>query len=304
MWGYPGFVRGFGNRYAYPRPQNFKRCLGEHGSFWFIECNDLPQLERLSQTHSQLNDALDNAEFALNVHSDWKRHHKTAFQSKSVLSGKNEGSRNSLEGAHYGFLSARLTLATAFHPLYQSIKAMQALLKEFLQDDKMLQNISNMCNRRVSAGEGKPALMPYHLELYKMNVHYCTLLLQRAYEVLAHPDFVDCDRVQDEIPCSFRELLGARTIIAALPELPEPSWGNTLKGVLTWFGELLGGKTKMPWGPKKGGGGFPEATSIAFKEAGWNVERAQGPFEEPGDCDSREHYVLTAPQADSNKKTG
>lgn len=273
-------------------------------SQWFVDCDDLPQLQRLGSVHRPLHEAVEKAQLALQAYTDWKSHHKRTFTSKAVLGAKKDHEKQALESSHYGFLTARLYLAATFNPLFSATRAMQSLLKEFLQNNTEREiELAVRVHRDDDAN--KPELKHYHLEIYRMNMKYCTLLLAHAYKLLAREEYEDRNMREDQNPGTFKDLIGPAAVLAILPELPNPTWGNTLKGVLTWFGKLLEGKTKMPWGSGKGMGGFPEATSIAFTKAGWNVERVEGPFEEtgePGDRDSRTHYILTAPQADSNKK--
>ncbi len=292
----------FGFPFGWGQPSIFNRKPFTH--LWFIDCTDIPQLERLTNTHRTLREAIEKAEVALGGHSQWKSHHDRTLNSKSLLGSNQDQVREGLEESHYGFLCARLNVAATFYPLLNATTAMQALLKEFLDNktEKAIDEAVRMGNRDDKT---KPRLHEFHQDLYRVNMHYCTTLLERVYALLARPEFESCCQIKDEIPVSFKELIGERKIISALPALPYPTyWGSTFKGVLTWFGELMAGKTKMPWGANNCSGGFPEATSLTFSKAGWNVERVEAPNGTTGD-EYREstYYVLTPPSPDSPKKT-
>lgn len=272
MHGY-GFGYGPAHGFGFPRglPFGFQP---RDNHLWFIDCNDAPVLQKLTAAYRPLEEALNAADYSLFVYNQWKRTYEQSLSGRQLLAPKNENAMRNLETNHYGFLSARLSLAVAYNPLLKATQDLQAVLADYLKNDVD----SSFARATQQGGRGRDLnavpLQPYHLEVFRMNMHVATMVLARAFKVLASPEFED-RRIENQIPCSLKDLLGSRAVIADLPPLSDERGNHTFQGILTWYKELLEGKTQMPWGPEKGGYGFPEATSIAFTKAGWTVERVE-----------------------------
>lgn len=296
-----GYGFGYGPTHGFGLPRGLP--LGfqpRNNNLWFIDCNDAPVLQKLTAAYRQLEDALNAADYNLWIYSHWKRANEQSLNPRAILAAKNENALRNLETNHYGFLSARLSLAVAHAPLLKATQEMQALLADYLKND-----VDSSFERAVrQGGRGRDTdavpLQPYHLEVFRLNINVASMVLSRAFTLLARPEFED-RYIENQIPCSLKELLGSRSVIADLPALPDPSNKHTFQGVLAWFKELLDGKTQMPWGPNDGGYGFPEATRQAFAKTGWNVEHVE-PSEQSEAHGAKTHYVLTPPAAEQKNK--
>ncbi len=293
MHGY-GFGYGPAHGFGFPRglPFGFQP---RNNHFWFIDCNDAPVLQKLTAAYRPLEEALNNAEYSLWVHKQWKHDHERSLDSRALLSSRNENAMRNLETNHYGLLSARLTLAVCHAALLKSTQELQAVIADYLKNDVE----SSFAHAVHQGSRGRdlnaPPLQPYHLEVFRMNVNVASMVLERAFSVLASPEFEDL-KVENQLPGTLKDLLGNRMVIADLPPLPvrQNGYGHTFQGIVTWFKELLAGKTQMPWGPAKEGYGFPEATGKAFSNAGWNVERVETTEAQRAEG-AKTHYVLTPP---------
>lgn len=291
MHGY-GFGYGPSHGFGFPRglPFGFQP---RDNHFWFIDCNDAPILQKLTAAYRPLEDALNAADYNLYVYGYWKRSQEKSLDARKLLASNNERAMSELQTNHYGYLSARLSLAVAYGNLFKTTQELQAVLADYLKND-----VESSFARAVhQGGRGRDLnatpLQPYHLEVFRMNMNVATMVLARAFSMLARPEFED-RRIGDDLPGTLKDMLGNRTVIADLPPLSDKSGNNTLQGLLTWYKELLDGKTQMPWGPNNDSYGFPEATRNSFAAAGWSVERVE-PSEAERSNGAKTHFILTPP---------
>ncbi len=291
MHGY-GFGYGPAHGFGFPRglPFGFQP---RNNHFWFIDCNDAPVLQKLTAAYRPLEDALNAADYSLWIYNQWQSAHSRSLDSKALLASKNERAMSELETNHYGFLSARLSLAVCYGTLFKATQELQEVLADYLKND-----VESSFARAVHQGSrGRDLcatpLQPYHLEVFRMNVHVAAMVLERALKVLTRPEFED-RKIENQLPNSLKTLLGSRMVIADLPPLSDKIGENSLQGVLTWATLLLAGKAQMPWGPEKGSYGFPENTSRTFAEAGWSVERVETTEAQRAEG-AKTHYILTPP---------
>lgn len=298
MYGY-GFGYGPSNGFGFPRglPFGFQP---RDNHFWFIDCKDAPVLQKLTDAYRPLEDALNAADYTLYVYGRWKQAQERSLDPRRLLAAKNDQAMGELQTSHLGYLSARLSLAVAYGNLFKTTQELQAVLTDYLKNDVE----SSFARAVIHGGRGRDLnatpLQPYHLEVFRMNINVATLVLARAFSILARPEFED-RRIGDDLPGTLNDLLGNRKVIADLPAMPDPSNTHTFQGVLTWYKELLEGKTQMPWGPSQEGYGFPEATAKAFASAGWNVERVE-PSEQARAQGAKTHFVLTPPATEKTNK--
>jgi len=289
-----GFGWGPAHGFGFPRglPLGFQP---RNNHFWFVDCNDAPVLQKLTAAYRPLEEALNAADYTLWIHEQWKRENERSLNGRALLASNNAGAMRELEASHYGFLNARLSLMVCRGTLLKTTQDLQAVLADYLKND-VDSSFARACQQ---GGRGRDLnavpLQRYHLEVFRMNMNVATMVLARAFTVLARIEpLVEARDVENQIPVPLKDLLGSRQVIADLPALSDQSGKSTSEGILTWFKELLDGKTQMPWGPEKGGYGFPEATSLTFSRAGWNVERVDTTEAERA-SGAKTHYVLTPP---------
>lgn len=294
MHGY-GYGFGWGPSDGFGFPRGFPaRFQPRQATFWFIECDDAPVFTQLTAVYKPLETAISKAEMALHLYERWQKHHAHALDSRTLLTEQTRAMQ-ALEGAHYGFLSARLQLAVAYEPLLRATQEMQKLLCDYLNNDVQKSFASTVAQGNHSRDPKQVPLRPYHNDLLILNINVCTLILEEAFKLLGREEFDDRNNVEYQIPGGLKNLLGTRAIITNVPVLEDRPGKHTLEGILAWIKELLNGKTKMPWGPKKGGYGFPEATSLFFSRNGWGVERVEGTKNDDGDTGEKTYFILTPP---------